>query len=107
MKWLFELLVAAIYSLLIQNLIFNSGLSLSETIRMARRPKFFAMYTITIVYYTSVTSLVCSLIDLLPKVRALGTAWHVLIYAAAISVIQCVIAWIVSLGIYNLVLLFI
>ena len=90
MKWLFELLVAAIYSLLIQNLIFNSGLSLSETIRMARRPKFFAMYTITIVYYTSVTSLVCSLIDLLPKVRALGTAWHVLIYAAAISVIHLI-----------------
>ena len=29
------------------------------------------------------------------------------VYAAAISVIQCVIAWIVSLGIYNLVLLFI
>ncbi|MGN0444414.1 MAG: Rnf-Nqr domain containing protein [Acutalibacteraceae bacterium] len=90
MKWLFELLVAAIYSLLIQNLIFNSGLSLSETIRMARRPKFFAMYTVTIVYYTSVTSLVCSLIDLLPKVRALGTAWHVLIYAAAISVIHLI-----------------
>lgn len=90
MKWLSEIFLAAIYSLLIQNLIFNSGLALSETIRMARRPKFFSMYTVTIVYYTSVTSLICSLIDLSPEVRALSTAWHVLVFAAAITVLHII-----------------
>ena len=88
MKWLFELLTAAVYSLLIQNLILSSGLALSETIRMARRPRFFPMYTVTIVYYTSVTSLICSLLDLSEKIRALSTAWHVTVFAAAISVLH-------------------
>lgn len=88
MKWLFELLTAAIYSLLIQNLIFNSGLALSETIRMARRPKFFPMYTVTIVYYTSVTSLICSLLDISEKIKALSTTWHIVIFAAVIAVVH-------------------
>lgn len=90
MKWLFDLLTAAVYSLLIQNLIFNSGLALSETIRMARRPKFFSMYTVTIVYYTSVTALVCSLLDLSEKIRSLSTVWHIVIFALAISVIHII-----------------
>ena len=90
MKWFFELLTAAVYSLFVQNLIFNSGLALSETIRMSRRPKFFPMYALSIVYYTSVTSLVCSLVDLSEKVRLLSTAWHVVIFASALALVHIV-----------------
>lgn len=90
MKWLFELLTSAVYSLLIQNLILNSGLALSEAVRMARRPKFFPMYTITIVYYTSATSLVCSLLDLSDKIRALSTIWHIAVFAVTLAVIHLI-----------------
>ena len=83
-------MTAALYSLFIQNLILNSGLALSETVRMARRPKFFSMYTAAIVYYTTVTSLICSLLDLSGKIKALGTVPHILIFALVITVIHIV-----------------
>lgn len=90
MNGFFQLLIAALYSLLIQNLIFSSGLALSETIRIARRPKFFFMYLVTIVYYSTVTSLACSLLDLIPSIRALDTIWHIAVFAAVLSVIHII-----------------
>ncbi|MDD6021050.1 MAG: Rnf-Nqr domain containing protein [Oscillospiraceae bacterium] len=90
MSWFFQLLTAALYSLLIQNLIFSSGLALSETIRIARRPKFFLTYLVTIVYYSTVTSLVCSLLDLIEPIRALNTIWHVAVFAAVLAVIHII-----------------
>ncbi len=88
MSWFFEMLIAALYSLLIQNLIFSSGLALSETIRLAKRPKFFLMYLFTVVYYSTFTSLVCSLLDLIPSIRALNTIWHIVVFAVALAVIH-------------------
>ena len=90
MKWFFELLTAALFSLLIQNLIFSSGLGISETIRLARRPKYFLMYTITIVYYSVMTSLICSLLDLIPSFHALNTIWHTAIFAGVLAVIYII-----------------
>lgn len=88
MKWFFDLLTAALFSLLIQNLIFSSGLGLSETIRLARRPKFFLMYTITIVYYSVMTSFLCSLLDdLIPSFNALNTIWHTAVFAVVLAII--------------------
>lgn len=84
------MLIAALYSLLIQNLIFSSGLALSETIRLAKRPKFFLMYLFTIVYYSTLTSLVCSLLDLIAPIRSLNTIWHIAVFAVALSVIHLI-----------------
>ncbi len=90
MKWFFDLLTAAVYSLFIQNLIFNSGLAMSETVRMARRPKFFPMYTVTIVYYTTVTSLICSLLDLSKKIKSLSTIYHIALFALVITAVHII-----------------
>lgn len=90
MSWFFQMLIAALYSLLIQNLIFSSGLALSETIRLAKRPKFFLMYLFTIVYYSTLTSLVCSLLDLIEPIRSLNTIWHIAVFAVALSVIHLI-----------------
>lgn len=90
MSWFFQMLIAALYSLLIQNLIFSSGLTLSETIRLAKRPKFFLMYLFTIVYYSTLTSLVCSLLDLIEPIRSLNTIWHIAVFAVALSVIHLI-----------------
>lgn len=87
MSWFFDLLTAAVYSLLIQNIIFNSGLALSETIRMARRPKFFLMYGVSVLYFSVTTSLACSLLDLIPAIHALNTVWHVVIFALVLALI--------------------
>ena len=90
MKWFFELLMAALFSLLIQNLIFSSGLGLSETVRLARRPKYFLMYTVTIVYYSVMTSFLCSILDLIPSFNALNTIWHTVIFAGVLAVIYII-----------------
>lgn len=90
MSGFFQLLTAALYSLLIQNLIFSSGFALSETVRIARRPKFFFMYLVTIVYYSTVTSLVCSLLDLIEPIHELNTIWHIAVFAGALAVIHLI-----------------
>jgi len=85
MNWFFQLLISAMYSLLIQNLILSMGLSLSETIRLARRPKFFATYTLTIVYYSTLTSAICSLLDSNPDIKSLNTIWHIGVFALVLT----------------------
>lgn len=90
MSWFFNLLTAAVYSLLIQNIIFNSGLALSETIRIARRPKFFLMYGASVLYFSLTTSLICSLINSIPAVQNLNMVWHMVIFAVVLAVVAFV-----------------
>lgn len=95
MSWFFDLLTAAVYSLLIQNIIFNSGLALSETVRMAKRPKFFFMYGCSILYFSLTTSVICSLLELIPAIHALNTVLHVLVFAfvlAFVTILTSVLA---------------
>ncbi|MBE6747151.1 MAG: hypothetical protein E7558_06845 [Ruminococcaceae bacterium] len=87
MSWFFDLLTAAVYSLLIQNIIFNSGLALSETVRTARRPKFFLMYGVSVLYFSLTTSLICSLINLIPAVKSLSMIWHMAIFAVILAIV--------------------
>lgn len=87
MSWFFDLLTAAIYSLLIQNIIFNSSLALSETVRLARRPKHILMYGAAVLYFSLTTSFICSLINLIPAVFALNMVWHVVIFAFVLAII--------------------
>ena len=90
MKWFFELLTAALYSLLIQNMIFSSGLGLSEAIRTAKRPKHFIMYSVSVFYFTTVTSVVCRLLDKIKFIRSLNAIWHVLIFALVLALISLI-----------------
>lgn len=87
MSWFFDMLTAAVYATFIQNLVLTSGYGLSESIRVARRPKYFIMYTITTVYFTVVSSIFCGLLDKIEFVYNLSTRWHVVVFALVLSLV--------------------
>ncbi len=90
MKIFFEFLNASLISLLIQNCVFSSGYAFGETIRLARRPKYFLTYVYTVFYYTFTLSLICSLIDKIEIVKGTGFISHCIIYTAALGIIHVI-----------------
>lgn len=63
MKIFSELLLTAIYSVVIQNLVLSWGLGLSEAIRVSTKPGLFGRLAVMISGFSVVTSTVCSLIN--------------------------------------------
>ena len=57
-----DMLITALYAIAAQNLIFASGFGISESIRMARRPKHFVMYAGCVTFFAFSVSVVCNLI---------------------------------------------
>ena len=57
-----DMLITALYAVAVQNLIFTSGFGISESIRMARRPKHFVMYAGCVTFFAFSVSTVCNLI---------------------------------------------
>lgn len=63
MKIFSDLLLTAIYSVVIQNLVLSWGLGLSEAIRVSTKPGLFGRLAVMISGFSVVTSTVCSLIN--------------------------------------------
>ncbi len=83
----FAFLNAAVFALLLQNLVFNGGFGMSEAVRIATKPKEFLPLAFTVAFFTGTTAAVCSALDLIPKVRGLTTAYHLLIYCAVLAAV--------------------
>lgn len=90
MEGFVDMVIAAVYATFIQNLVFSSGYGLSEAIRIARRPKYFLMYAGTVVYFTTVTSLFCSLLDKIEFIYALSKQWHIAVFALVLTLVYVV-----------------
>lgn len=75
-----NLLSAALYVMLFQNLIFNGGYGLSEAIRMSAKPRQLLPMAVFITFFSTVTSAICVLVDLFPVIRNLNEIIHALIY---------------------------
>ncbi len=90
MRWFFDLLAAAVYAILVQNLVFSGGYGLSEAMRMAARPKRLASAALMIVWFSTATSLLCRALDLLPQIAAQNQAVHFLIFAGALTAVYFV-----------------
>lgn len=82
-----NLLSAALYVMLFQNLIFNSGYGLSEAVRMSAKPRQLFPMAIFITFFSTVTSAICVLFDLYPVIRNLSEIPHALIYVGVLLVI--------------------
>ena len=60
-----NLLSAALYVMLFQNLIFNGGYGLSEAVRMSAKPRQLLPMAVFITLFSTVTSAICVLVDFL------------------------------------------
>ena len=68
MNWFVTLLVTALYSLLLQNLIFTGGFGTSEAIRISSKPRYVLSFALFITVFSAATSLICRALDLLPQI---------------------------------------
>lgn len=81
MSWFFDMISAAFYAILVQNLVFSGGYGASEAVRMASKPKKLASTAAMIVYFSTVTAVVCRALDFLPWVAQKNQSIHFLIFA--------------------------
>ena len=58
-----DLLITALYTVFVQNLVICSGLGMSEAMRVSNRPGTFLKFAAMISGFSTVTSLICCIID--------------------------------------------
>lgn len=58
-----DLLITALYTIFVQNLVMNSGLGMSEAMRVSTRPGTFLKFAVIISGFSTITSITCYLID--------------------------------------------
>lgn len=91
-KSITDLLLTALYTVLIQNLVLSMGLGLSESIRVSTRPGIFVRIAVMISGFSVVTSTVCSLIDSATAEMNFPYAARAAIYGAVLAAVYTVAA---------------
>lgn len=90
MNSLFTLFQTALYMIFVQNMVFSGGYGSSEAIRMSAKPKRFAVFSLMITFYSTVTALICRLLDTVPQIAAYGSAEHIVLFGGALLVLYYV-----------------
>ncbi len=87
-----SMLTAALYAMLVQNIIFSTGYGMSESIRLAKRPKHFFMYGGTVTFFSLSLSLICFFLNKIPFIFSLGTKYRIALYTLVLLVLYLVTA---------------
>ncbi len=85
-------IAAFCYVVFTQNLVFTGGYGVSESIRSAARPRQLFLFSITIIYFSTLTSLVCRLVMLVPIFKAASTIVNLVVYTVVLTVIYLLTA---------------
>ncbi len=80
MNVILNLISAALYVMLFQNLIFNGGYGLSEAVRMSAKPRQLLPMAVFITLFSTLVSAISVLLDIIPAVQRLSEMLHALIY---------------------------
>ena len=70
LKMFSDMLITALYAVVVQNLVFTASYGLSESLRMAKRPKHYVMYGLSVTFFCFTTCLFCSLLCKIPAVSS-------------------------------------
>lgn len=87
MNIFFDMLSAAVYAIIVQNLIFSGGFGITEAIRMAAKPKKLLSTAGMIIYFSTVTAVICRILDYNPFIEKQSQAIHFLIFFAVLIVV--------------------
>ena len=87
MTWFFDLLSTALYTVFIQNLVFNGGYAASEALMLAKKPRRLWMFSAMIAFFSTVTALACRALELVPQHANLPAALHFAMYSAVLIVV--------------------
>lgn len=94
MKMVSDLLITALFTVFVQNLVLNSGLGMSEAIRVSTKPGMFGKFAAMISGFSVVTSVICSLLNTVIGFGAIPFAGKAAVYGgilAAVYILICVI----------------
>lgn len=86
----FTLFQTALYLIFVQNMVFSGGYGASEAIRMSTKPKRFVAFSMMITFYSTVTALLCRLLETVPMVKKLGSAEHIALYGLVLVLLYFV-----------------
>ena len=93
MKIVYELLITALYSVFVQNMVMSFGLGMSEAIRASSKPGRYAKFAVMISGFSVVTSVLCKIIDDLTDGRELTFAVRAAIYATVLASVYIIAAF--------------
>lgn len=88
--WFFDMVSAAIYAIIVQNLVFNGGYGISEAVRMASKPKKLFSTAGIIIYFSTVTAVICRMLDYLPVIEKQNRSIHFLIFFGVLMIVYFV-----------------
>ncbi|HZJ77635.1 MAG TPA: Rnf-Nqr domain containing protein [Clostridia bacterium] len=87
MNWFLSLMNAALYIVLIQNLVFSGGYGASEVIRMAAKPRRLADFSLMIAYFATITAVISRILDFNVRINELNFALHSALFGAVLVTI--------------------
>lgn len=90
MNWFVTLLVTALYSLLLQNLVFTGGFGTSEAVRISSKPRYVLSFALLITVFSAATSIICRALELIPQVGQAHTLVRLLIYISVLFVLYVI-----------------
>lgn len=92
MKIITDLFLTAFYTVFVQNLVFSSGLGMSEAFRVSTKPGSFGKIAAMISGFSVVTSTFCALVNLLTGQNELSYAARAVIYGIVLVTVYAVVA---------------
>ena len=93
MKIIYDLLMTALYTVFVQNLVLSSGLGMSEAIRVSTKPGTFGKFAVMISGFSVATSILCSLIGSVPEIESMTYALRAAIYGGVLAGVYIVVAF--------------
>ena len=97
MKMISDLLITALFTVFIQNLVLSSGLGMSEAIRVSTKPGTFGRFALMISGFSVVTSVICSLINTVSGFASLPFAGKAAVYAGVLAGVYLIVALVLKI----------
>ena len=94
MKIISDMLVTALYTVFVQNLVLSAGLGMSEAIRVSSKPGTFGRLAVMISGFSVATSIICSLLDTSELLAVTGYAGRAAVYGGVLAAVYLVTAFI-------------
>ena len=98
MTWFFDLRSTALYTVFIQNLVFNGGYAASEALMLAKKPRRLWMFSTMIAFFSTVTALACRALEMIPVLSTLPSALHFAMFSGVLIVVFLITGLILKLA---------
>ena len=90
MTQFFSMLITALYAMLLQNLVFSAAYGITESIKIAKKPKYLLTCTLNVAFFSTVTSVICRLLDNVKVISTLSVSVHFLLYNAVLAILYLI-----------------